>query len=243
MKERELFANLITIPPVFVRLDGRAFHSVAERLGLEKPFDAGFSGAMERVCIRLLRESGLSPDLAYTFSDEISLYFSYLPFGGRVEKIDSINASFAASSLTLEIGSEEPLSFDARIIQVTPEMAVEYLINRQSEAWRNHLNAYCQTALVQEGSSRKEAAKKLRGLASRDLHEFMYSRGINLAKTPAWERRGVLVYKQVRNVEGFNPVKRELVESQRTAVVSERNLPVFSSPEGRTFLGGLIQSL
>ena len=243
MKERELFANLITIPPVFVRLDGRAFHNVAEHLGLEKPFDAGFSGAMERVCIRFLRESGLSPDLAYTFSDEISLYFSYLPFGGRVEKIDSISASFAASTLTLEIGSNEPLSFDARIIQVTPEMAVEYLINRQSEAWRNPLNAYCQSALIREGSSRKEAAKKLRGLPSRDLHEFMYSRGVNLAKTPAWERRGVLVYKQVRNVEGFNPVKGELVESLRTSVIAERNLPVFSSPEGRTFLGGLIRSL
>jgi len=33
------------------------------------------------------------------------------------------------------------------------------------------------------------------------------------------------------------------VESLRTAVVSERNLPVFSSPEGRTFLGDLIRSL
>jgi len=243
MKERELFANLITIPPVFIRIDGRAFHSVAEDLGLEKPFDSGFSGAMERVCIRFLRESGLSPDLAYTFSDEISLYFSHLPFGGRVEKIDSISASFGASALMLEIAIEEPLSFDARIIQVTPEMAVDYLINRQSEAWRNHLNAYCQNALVREGSSRKEAAKKLRGLASRDLHEFMYSRGVNLAKTPAWERRGVLVYKQLRNVEGFNPIKGELVESLRTAVVSERNLPVFSSPEGRTFLGDLIRCL
>ncbi|MBP1929861.1 tRNA(His) 5'-end guanylyltransferase [Methanolinea mesophila] len=243
MKERELFANLITIPPVFVRLDGRTFHSVAEHLGLAKPFDPAFSGAMEQVCIRFLRESGLSPDLAYTFSDEISLYFSFLPFGGRVEKIDSISASFAASALTLELNLTEPLSFDARIIQVTPEMAVEYLINRQSEAWRNHLNAYCQSALVREGLSRKDAAKKLRGLPSRELHEFMYSRGVNLAKTPAWERRGVLVYKQVRNVEGFNPVSGELVESLRSAVVPERNLPVFSSPEGRTFLSGIIRSM
>jgi tRNA(His) guanylyltransferase len=243
MKERELFANLITIPPVFVRLDGRAFHSVAEHLGLEKPFDSVFSGSMEQVCIRFLRESGLSPGLAYTFSDEISLYFSSLPFGGRVEKIDSISASFAASTLTLELQVKEPVSFDARIIQVTPEMAVEYLINRQSEAWRNHLNAYCQNALVREGMSRKDAAKKLRGLPSRDLHEFMYSRGVNLAKTPAWERRGVLVYKQLRNVEGFNPVRGEIVESIRSTVVSERDLPVFSSPEGRTFLGSLIRSL
>ena len=64
-----------------------------------------------------------------------------LPFGGRVEKIDSIAASYAASAFSLLIDPKSPVSFDARIIQVTRELAAQYLINRQHEAWRNHMNA------------------------------------------------------------------------------------------------------
>ena len=36
MENREIFSTITTIPPVFVRLDGRAFHRLAECLGLEK---------------------------------------------------------------------------------------------------------------------------------------------------------------------------------------------------------------
>lgn len=242
MKNRELFSNLISVPPVFIRLDGRAFHRLADRLGLEKPFDSRFSGAMAAVCRRLVAESGLNPGFAYTFSDEISLYLASLPFSGRVEKIDSVSASFAASALTLELASPVPVSFDARIVQVTPSLVTDYLKNRQSEAWRNHLNAYCQNALVTGGMSAQEAAAALRGISSRNLHEMMFSRGINLAKTPAWQRRGVLVYKKESRVEGFNPLTGATVETFRSLVVEDRDLPVFASPEGQVFVSSLIGS-
>src|SRR5665647_2501769 len=77
------------------------------------------------------------------------LYFAQLPFGGRVEKIDSVSSSFAASSLTLALGTLTPLSFDARVIPATPGYAMEYLANRQNEAWRNHVNGYCQQVLIE----------------------------------------------------------------------------------------------
>ncbi|MCK7483776.1 MAG: hypothetical protein M0C28_47380 [Candidatus Moduliflexus flocculans] len=115
-----------------------------------------FSDAMVQVCTSLVADSGLNPDFAFTFSDEISLYFTQLPFSGRVEKIDSVSASFAASSLTLALGVHNPLSFDARVIPATPDYAMEYLANRQNEAWRNHLNGYCQQALVEDGLSAKK---------------------------------------------------------------------------------------
>lgn len=242
MKHREIFSNLLTVPPVFVRLDGRAFHRVADEWNLERPFDERFSLAMEDVSSRLIRDSGLSPDFAFLFSDEISLYFSALPFKGRVEKIDSVAASFAASALTLAMSSAEPLSFDARIIHVTPDVATEYLINRQREAWRNHLNAYCQDALMKDGMSRKDAALYLKGRPSKELHELMFSHGVNLARTPAWQRRGVLVYKKIKNIEGFNPKLEKMVGTVRTYVVSDRELPVFGSPEGKEFLSLLIGS-
>lgn len=240
MKNRELFSNLISVPPVFIRLDGRAFHHLADRLLLEKPFDERFSAAMATVCHAMVAESGLNPEFAYSFSDEISMYLANLPFSGRVEKIDSVSASFAASALTIALNSPDPISFDARIVQMTPSLVVEYLKNRQSEAWRNHLNAYCQHALVTEGMSPAEAAAALRGLSSHTLHEMMFSRGINLAKTPAWQRRGVLVYKKARKVAGFNPLTGSMVETLRPEVIIDRDLPVFGSPEGLAFISTLV---
>jgi len=236
MENREIFSAITAIPPVFVRLDGRAFHRLADCLGLEKPFDEFFHKAMVTACTSLVAESGLNPDLAYTFSDEISLYFAKLPFSGRVEKLDSVSASFAASSFTLALGGTTLVSFDARVIPATPEYAIEYLTHRQAEAWRNHINAYCQQALVEEGMDMRKAAEHLRGLQSKDLHDMMHVRGFNLATTPAWQRRGTLVYKKLTEKEGFNPITKETVIAERSAVTTESELPLFTAPEGQDFL-------
>jgi len=240
MENREIFSSITTIPPVFIRLDGRAFHSLTQTLGFEKPFDSFFNKAMVAACTSLVAESGLSPEFAFTFSDEISLYLTKLPFSGRIEKIDSVAASYAASAITMTLGCVAPLSFDARIVQATPEFAIEYLINRQAEAWRNHINAYCQQALISEGMSGRKAAEKLKGMPAKEMHDFMHARGVNLAATPAWQRRGVLVHKEICCKEGFNPITEEEVIVERSAVVENRELPLFSSPEGKEFLRSLI---
>jgi tRNA(His) guanylyltransferase len=240
MENREIFSAITTIPPVFVRLDGRAFHRLSDTLELEKPFDEFFHNAMVTVSITLVADSGLNPDFAYTFSDEISLYFKKLPFGGRVEKIDSVSASYAASSFTLALGGTSLLSFDARVIPATPEYAVEYLMNRQAEAWRNHINGYCQQVLIEEGLSAKKAAEQLKGLPAKELHEMMHIRGFNLATTPAWQRRGILVCKKITEKEGFNPITKEHVVAERSAVTVEEYLPLFTTPEGQVFLRDLL---
>jgi tRNA(His) 5'-end guanylyltransferase len=240
MENREIFSTITAIPPLFVRIDGRAFHHLAENLNLKKPFDDQFSEAMVQVCAALISDSGLNPDLAFTFSDEISLYFTRLPFSGRVEKIDSVAASCAASALTNVLAGKPLVSFDARVIPATPEYALEYLTNRQNEAWRNHINGYCQQALIDEGISAKKAAARLKGVPARDLHEMMHKRGMNLATTPAWQRRGVLVYKKITEKEGFNPLTQEHVLARRSAVTVERDLPLFTSPEGQEFLKKLL---
>ncbi len=240
MENREIFSNLSTIPPVFVRLVGRAFHVLTRWFGFAKPFDDGFCKAMVGVGQSLVAESGLTPVFAYTFSDEISLYLRELPFSGRVEKIDSVAASYAASALTLVLGAKEPLAFDARIVQATPESAIEYMTGRQDEAWRNHLNAYCQQALIAEGMDGTDAARRLKGMQAQELHEMMHKRGVNLAKTPAWQRRGVLVCKKEIEKEGYNPITKEHVTVTRSMVAADRDLPLFSTPEGQAFLQKLI---
>jgi tRNA(His) 5'-end guanylyltransferase len=240
MENREIFANITTTSPIFIRLDGRAFHGLTHDLGLEKPFDELFHKAMVAASTSLVAGSGFSPSFAYTFSDEISIYLTKLPFGGRVEKIDSVSAAYAASALTIALGCISPIAFDARVIPATPAFAVEYMINRQAEAWRNHINAYCQQALIEDGMSAREAAASLKGKPAKDLHEMMHERGLNLATTPIWQRRGALIYKRLTEKEGFNPVTGETVTVERSAVMAHDDLPLFSSPEGRAFIQRLI---
>lgn len=240
MERNEIYSDLRTIPPVFVRVDGRGFHRLAQDLHLERPFDSRFCRAMTDVCTAFLAESGLAPRFAYTFSDEISLYFPDLPFDGRVEKIDSVCASFAASALTLALGGTHAIAFDARIIPVPGPAFRQYLTGRQAEAWRNHVNATCQDTLIREGMNATEAAAFLKGLASTRLHELMFSRGINLAKAPAWQRRGVLVCRQGVTKRGYNPVTGTDVIAERHVVRVIRDLPLFSSPEGSDFLESLL---
>ncbi|TAJ43459.1 tRNA(His) guanylyltransferase Thg1 family protein [Methanofollis fontis] len=234
MESHEIFSALAIYPPVILRLDGRAFHRLTARC--EKPFDTRFHAAMLGTCRRLLTGSGLNPVCAYTFSDEISLYCPVLPFGGRVEKLDSVGASYAASAFTLEYGVTEPLAFDARVIPVTPDYAVEYLAMRQREAWRNHINAYCQAALVSEGSTPRDAAVRLRGMGAAGMHDLMFARGVNLAETPAWQRRGTLLFHGRYQKEGFNPKSGERVTVERRTVIADEDLPLFSAPEGREYL-------
>ena len=86
MDNSEIFSKLATIPPVFVRLDGRAFHGLTRKYGFAKPFDDRFCEAMVGVSVALVAESGLAPIFAYTFSDEIELVFqrsSLLRPGGK----------------------------------------------------------------------------------------------------------------------------------------------------------------
>ncbi len=243
MREREIFAALTALPPLYVRLDGRAFHRLARILELARPFDQGFADAMASVARRIVADSGASPVFAYTFSDEISCYFSELPFGGRVEKLDSVLAAYAASALTIELGLTEPVAFDARVVFVDPASAFAYLAGRQAEAWRNHINAYAQAVLVGDGLSPREAAARLRGLASPALHELAYRHGVNLGETPAWQRRGTLVYRQPVEVSGRDPRTGEIAVAVRSRAAIDRDLPLFNSDEGRALLARLIPGL
>ena len=160
-----------------------------------------------------------------------------------MEKIDSVASSYAASALTLALEGNEPLAFDSRIVQTTPESAIVYMTGRQDEAWRNHLNAYCQQALITEGMDGTMAAKQLKGVPAKDLHEMMHVRGVNLAKTPAWQRRGVLVHKKEVQKEGYNPITNKNVTVTRSMIMTDRDLPLFSTPQGQLFLKNLICGL
>lgn len=230
MKDREIFSRLTTTSPFVIRLDGRSFHSFSS--DFEKPFDETFSQFFVKTAVSLFTDSGLSPDFCYTFSDEISLFIQKPVFDMRVEKLVSVSAAFASSAFTVFSGSEKPLAFDARIIPLSAELFPSYLAWRQAEAWRNHINGYCQKILIDDGLSASAAQKKLDGLNAAALHELAFEHGINLAQTPAWQRRGIAVYRGSVEKEGYNPVTGESSLVKRNIAVTDTNLPLFKTETG-----------
>ena len=239
-KDREIYAEIKTLPPVIVRADGRNFKRVLNA-DFKKPYDERFAKGLAKATAIFFETSGFDPKLAYLFSDEINLLFTHLPFGGRIEKLDSVIASFFASALTIVLDFKEALAFDARIIPLCSEEDIRvYLTQRQAEAWRNHINAYGYYGLQELGLSEKEAETQLKGMKAAQVHEMLYRRGVNLNETPAWQRRGILIARERYEKKGYDPKADKDVRVARYKIVQLWNLPLFGSEEGRELIEQLI---
>jgi len=214
----EIYSGLCARAPLVVRADGRGFKKVLEESS--KPYDIDFARSMVAAVERFFLDFGPTPALAFTFSDEISLVFLDAPFAGRVEKIDSLVAGFLSAALSLEL--HRLVCMDCRTIPLCQEEICSYLVDRQDETWRNHVFSYGFYLLREEGLNETRSMEKLRGLREPEIHELVFQKGINLARTPAWERRGVMVYRK----EG------------RVAV--DWDIPLFSTKEGKALLMEII---
>lgn len=102
------------------------------------------------------------------------------------------------------------------------------------------MNAYCQHALITEGMTPQKAAKVLSGAKSAAMHEMMHERGINLSKTPAWQRRGTIIFREEYVKTGYNPIEKVEVQTARRRISRDEDLPLFSEPEGVNYLQNLI---
>jgi tRNA(His) 5'-end guanylyltransferase len=148
--------------------------------------------------------------------------------------VNSILAGTVSSAFSLSITKlfKKRLitAFDSRIIVSSQEKITEYLTWRQRDAWRNHNNAYAYWLFRRNGYKPSEAAKKLKGLKTKDLHEIVFRHGINLTQTPAWQRRGILVYREPYQKQAKNlwVTRRQIKENW--------NLPLLSSKEGQDLI-------
>ncbi|RLG47055.1 MAG: tRNA 5'-guanylyltransferase [Thermoproteota archaeon] len=246
-KTREI-ASTFRMPedlPLIVRVDGWKFHNLAKKMGLRKPFDE----RMIKCLVKAAEEPfnlGLPVILAYVFSDEISFLIKPpLPFKGRVEKLVSVFASIVSSSFSMalrEMNVEANVGFDGRVVVVRHREISDYLSWRQAEAWRNCINAYAQYALISKGMSSRRATKELKGMKAPELHELVFQElGINLAKIPAWQRRGVLIFIEEYEKEGFDPISNKRTIVKRRRVRKEWEPPLFSSEEGKSFIISLLR--
>ncbi|MBN1761730.1 MAG: tRNA 5'-guanylyltransferase [Methanomicrobia archaeon] len=239
-RDKELYAAIRAIPPLIVRADGRNFRHVLSDT-FEKPYDKRFAKGMAEAVVRFFEQSGFNPSLAYLFSDEINLYFTHVPFKGRIEKLDSVIAGFLASALTIVLDLKDAIAFDARIIPVCrDDDALAYFMQRQAEAWWNHINAYGYYGLQESGLSAKEAEKRLKGMKAAEVHGLLFRQGRNLNETPAWQRRGMIATREQYEKGGYNPKAAEDVTVARYKVVQLWDLPLFGSEDGRALLNLLI---
>ncbi|MCL2687996.1 MAG: guanylyltransferase [Methanobrevibacter sp.] len=97
-KDYEIYNNL-KVPKdsnIILRLDGRNFHTLANKISLKKPYDKLFSMTMVDTSKDIFNE--FAPLFIYTFSDEINILLSEIPFSGRIEKLNSVFPSLASSS-------------------------------------------------------------------------------------------------------------------------------------------------
>jgi tRNA(His) guanylyltransferase len=244
MKNREIFSALKVPDPAIVRIDGRGFGKALLRLQFTKPYDIRFAKGMADSTVDFFRKSGFNPALAYLFSDEINLLFIHdLPFNGRLEKIDSIIPSFISSTLVINLACPEPLPFDSRVLIINSTDIAKYLNWRQKECWRNLIRSYGYYLLRDDGLTAQAAADRLKGMKSEALHELAWNHGINLAETLAWQRRGILVYKQKYEKPGHNPLTGEITKAKRTRIIQDWELPIFKTETGFRLIEGIIQNL
>ncbi len=235
-KQREIYAGIRANTPLIVRADGRNFKRVLRKCEFQKPYDERFARGIVSATELFFEKSGFDPLFAYIFSDEISLYFTFVPFMGRVEKLDSIIASFLASALTIVLDFKDAIAFDARVIPVCgTEEVIAYFAQRQAEAWRNHINAYGYYGLIESGLSAREAEKRLTGMKAEEVHELLFRMGINLNDTPAWQKRGVMIVRQAYEKKGRDQTGRD-VTAIRYRTVQLWDLPLFNTESGANLL-------
>jgi tRNA(His) guanylyltransferase len=186
---RRMMPNL----PIMARLDGAAFHTFTK--GMERPYALNLTRCMIATARKLVEK--YNADLAYTQSDEISLFWlnndPFVPmlFDGRQQKWISRLAATAsvafnrACDVLLPTKANLDPEFDCRVWQF-PNLDEVYngFVWREDDATRNSLQMAAQSHYSQ---------KELHKAASPKLHDLLYAKGINWNDYPAFFKRGTYI--------------------------------------------------
>jgi len=226
MRALEYYHTLKLVPGAWtvLRVDGRGFSRFTEQ-HFEKPFDPRLSDLMTVTAQALLEE--FQGVYAYTQSDEISVLFppGWSLFDRGLEKLVSLSAATASATFSLACGQRAV--FDSRAwIAVRDEDVIDYFRWRQADATRCALNGWAYWTLRQEGASVTQATEAMRGMTVAAKNELLHARGVNFNDVPAWQRRGVGLFWETYDKEGFNPVTRASVTATRRRVKVDPHLPM-----------------
>lgn len=229
MRVYEQSLDQIILPDMYLvaRLDGRSFTRLTKEIcKFETPFDVRFRDMMIET-VKYLMDCGFRMIYGFTESDEISLLFhpQDQTFGRKVRKLNTTLAGEASAAFSLQLG--KIATFDCRLVPLPNiEKVCDYFLWRQEDAHRNSLNAHCYWALRKEGLSKVEATKILEGKSVAFKNEMLYVKGINYNELPNWQKRGVGIWYQNVEKEGFNLKTGERVKTIRREIVTEFDIPL-----------------
>lgn len=212
---RELYAKDYTI----IRLDGKGFHNVTK--DMDKPYDIKFMATMDNIAENIMRNSGFRIIAAYIQSDEISILVDKNDntFNRRSAKILSVFPSMVAGEMSLALGV--PVAFDAKLWSTNYHQYIHgYFKERVDDCYRNFVNSYMYwTMREKNGISGTKAAKIMEGM-NIDAMKIMLSEvyDVDLEEKPAREKYGQLLFWEDYKKDGYNPITKETVETDRRRI-------------------------
>ena len=219
----------VLLPELYMvaRLDGNRFTRLTKEVcKFEAPFDIRFRDMMVET-VKALMNYGFRVIYGYTESDEISLLFhpDEDTFGRKVRKYNSLLAGVASTTFSMKLG--QPGIFDCRMVPLpTVERVQDYFQWRQEDAHRNSLNSHCYWMLRKQGKSVGEATKMLEGQSVAFKNELLFQNGMNFDKLPSWQKRGMGVYWETYEKQGFNPVTGKTETAERRALKVDEEIPI-----------------
>lgn len=206
--EKAAGVQLMPRTPVIVRVDGKAFHTLTKTW--DKPFDNILVSCMDLSTRRLVLES-MGACLAYTQSDEISIllrddatFDTQQWFGGETLKISTISASIVTAEFNAQLTAyrrglpdreftryTRTALFDARAFNVPLEDVANYFSWRMRDWLRNSLHMVARVHFSQKQLHNKRAS---------EVHEMLYSVGVNWADLSSRLKNGAMFDRHGRDI-------------------------------------------
>lgn len=241
MRIYETAHDQCVLPGIFivVRLDGRGFTKLTREVhNFEAPFDTQFRDHMVTTTAHLM-ECGFNVIYGYTQSDEISLllHLGDETFGRKDRKINSVLAGEASAKFSLSLGAMA--CFDSRVCQLpNTKLVIDYFRWRNEDAHRNALNSHCYWMLRKKGQDAQTATNELKGMSVADKNELLFQNGINFNEVPTWQKRGIGLYWERYEKEGYNPKSQQTVLTSKRRIKTDYDLPM--KEEYEAFIGQIL---
>ena len=219
--------------PIIIRLEGRHFHSITNKL--QKPFSDPLINLMDNTALNTISKiSGAK--ISYQQSDEISILInsyenekSEIMFGGNIQKLASVIASIASVYFSInsesDFGKQINVEFDCRLFNLPKEEVNEYFCWRQSDNRRNSVSMYARSLFSQKqlhGKNTSDILKDIRDLNAKDNSIICYE------DIPLKYQRGRCCFSDKKTFNAINKKNGNEVEVTRNVWNIDNKIPMFS---------------
>ena len=88
------------------------------------------------------------------------------------------------------------------------------------------MNSQCYWCLRRDRETARKATRNMDAISVADKTELLFQHGIYFNELPNWQKRGMGLYWEEYEKEGYNPIKDETVFTIRRRIKRELNLPM-----------------